>query len=91
MSDYLTNFRESEINVPVDATISYPFFFYEAGHFVSEDMEEFEEETSKIPLLVDFILKKGYKKVIFAITEGGELFLKKLKRFSKKLMLNLST
>lgn len=51
---------------PKDYTVTYPFYFYEAGHFVSKAMEEFEEETSKIPLFVNMILKKGYKRVVFA-------------------------
>lgn len=51
---------------PKDYTVTYPFYFYEAGHFVSEAMEKFEEETSKIPLFVSMILKKGYKRVVFA-------------------------
>lgn len=51
---------------PKDYTVTYPFYFYEAGHFASKAMEEFEEETSKIPLFVSMILKKGYKRIVFA-------------------------
>lgn len=71
------------IAFPVDATISYPFYFYEAGHFVSNDMEEFEEETSKLPLLVDLILKKRYKKIIFCHNGRWRSLLEKAERIFK--------
>ena len=74
---------------PVDASISYPFFFYEAGHFVSKDMEEFEEETSKIPLLVDLILKKGYKKIIFCHNGRWRTLFEKVEKIFKETDIKL--
>ena len=50
---------------PIDFSVSYPFYFYEAGHFASNSTINFEVETSVSYGLMLLILAKKYKKVVF--------------------------
>ena len=50
---------------PIDFSVSYPFYFYEAGHYSSEATSDFEQETSVTYGLMLLILLKKYKKIVF--------------------------
>lgn len=50
---------------PIDFSVSYPFYFYEAGHYSSDATSNLEIETSVTYGLTLLILVKKYKKIVF--------------------------
>ena len=50
---------------PIDFSVSYPFYFYDAGHYSSDATSNLEIETSVTYGLTLLILAKKYKKIVF--------------------------